>query len=343
MTGSTKRVLVTGISGFVALQTTIELLNHGYAVRGTVRTEAKADRVRNLLSPLADMSQLEFATTNLLSDDGWDEAVAGCDYVAHIASPFPLSQPKDENDLIKPAVEGTLRVLKSASEGGVKRVVQTSSTMAVAYGHPHSRDTPFTEKDWTNVDDPGVSAYAKSKTLAERAARKFMSEYTGPMTYASVNPSFILGPIIDKDLGSSADLVRNLLNGKYPGTPKLSMFCVDVRDVAKCHLLALESSDSELDRFVASDRSMWFQEFACALKDGLGDKARRVPTRRLPDFAVRLIALFDPDVRTVLPELGRTVLIDNAATKQALNLDFIPTEEAVVATAQSLIDLGLIK
>ena len=342
MSKSKKTVLVTGASGFVALQTAIEFLNNGYKVRGTVRSMKKADRVRELLAMHTDVSSLEFVTTDLLSDEGWDEAVAGCDYVAHIASPFPLSPPKDENELIKPAVEGTLRVLQSASKGGVKRFVQTSSTMAVAYGHPHNRVEPFTENDWTNVGDEGVSAYAKSKTLAEQAARKFMSEYSGPMTYASVNPGFILGPVIDKNLGSSAGLVLNLLNGKYPGTPRLSMFCVDVRDVAKCHRLAMENDGSGLDRFIASDRAIWFRDFAQAIRDGLEERARKVPKRQLPDFVVRLIALFDPDVRSVLPDLGRAVIVDNTATKDALNIDFIPTEEAVVATAQSLIDLDLI-
>lgn len=337
------RVLITGISGFIALQTAIEFLNHGYVVRGTVRSLSKADRVRELLKEHTDIANLEFAEADLLSDDGWDDAMSGCDFVAHLASPFPLVQPKDENELIKPAVDGTLRVLKSAARNNLKRFIQTSSTVAIAYGHPHDRTEPFTEKDWTILDGPGTTAYAKSKTLAEQEGRKFMANYNGKMTYATVNPGLVLGPVIDKELGSSAGLIQMLLNGKYPGTPRICLYCVDVRDVAECHRRALEYSGNELDRFMALDRSMWFVELAKLLAAGLGQQAKRVPTRQLPDFLVRIVGLFDPNTKPIVPDLGKHITVDNTATKNVLDMQFRSTQKAVVATARSLIDLGLVK
>ncbi|MEM7214992.1 MAG: aldehyde reductase [Pseudomonadota bacterium] len=343
MAKSSGKVLVTGITGFIALQTAIEFLNSGYKVRGTLRSAKKMDHVKSLLEPHADISGLEFAEADLMADDGWNEAVSGCDFVAHLASPFPLAQPKNEDELIKPAVEGTLRVLRAAAENGVKRFIQTSSMVAVAYGHPHDRTEPFTEKDWSVLDGPGSTAYAKSKTLAEKAGRDFMSDYKGKMTYATVNPGFVLGPVIDKQYGSSAELVLMMLNGKYPGTPRLCIYCVDVRDVAKCHRLALEYKGNELDRFFAVDRPIWFVELAKAISDGVGEEARRVPRRQFPDFVFRLVGLFDPAVRAILPDLGKFVSIDNSATRETLKTDFLSTEEAAVATARSLIDLGLMK
>lgn len=343
MASSSKKVLITGISGFIALQTAIEFLKNGYAVRGTVRTADKADSVRSLLKEHVDVSNLEFSKADLLSDKGWNDAVSSCDYVAHLASPFPLAQPKDENELIKPAVEGTLRVLEAASKSNIKRFIQTSSTVAVAYGHLHNRAEPFTEKDWTNIEGPGVTAYAKSKTLAEQAGRDFMSKYDGKMTYATVNPGFVLGPVIDKQYGSSAEVILMMLNGKYPRTPRTCLYCVDVRDVAKCHRLAMEYNGESLDRFVAVDRTLWFSDFAKAISNGLGEKARKVPTKQFPDFVVRLIGLFDPAVRAIVPDLGKFVTLDNSVTRNALEMDFISTEEAAVATAQSLVDLGLVK
>lgn len=341
MAKSSKTVLITGISGFVALRVAIEFLTHGYRVRGTVRSAGKAERVRALLARYADLSGLEFAEADLMSDQGWGDAVAGCRYVAHVASPFPLAQPRDAEELIRPAVDGTLRVLRAAAGGGVKRFIQTSSSMAVISGHPHDRAAPFTEADWSDLEGPGVIAYTRSKTLAERAARDFMAGYVGAMSFATVNPGFIIGPVIDERLGSSADLVRMLLNGKYPGAPRLMMACVDVRDVAKCHRLALEYKGGGMDRFLAVDRVITFGEFALMLRAGLGDKARKVPRRQLPDFLVRLVGLIDPAARAAVPELGRRYEIDNSATRAALGIDFIPTEEAVTATGQSLIDLGL--
>ena len=187
-------VLVTGVSGFIAKHCAAELLRHGYRVRGTVRSPGKADAVRKTLAAHADASRLDFVVADLLSDAGWTDATTGVHGVLHLASPFPLVQPKDESELIRPAVEGTLRVLRAAKAAGVKRFVQTSSTVAVLFGHGSGHPNPYTEADWTDVDGPHVTAYAKSKTLAERAAREFVAREYPELHYASVNPGLVLGP-----------------------------------------------------------------------------------------------------------------------------------------------------
>ena len=334
---SDKLVLVTGISGFIAKHCAVELLNHGYRVRGTVRSLGKSSAVKDTLAKHADISKLEFAEADLLSDKGWSEAMAGVWGVEHLASPFPLAQPKDENELIRPAVDGTMRVLKAAVAAGVHRFVQTSSTASVMYGHGENHPQPFTEDDWSVVDGPHVSAYAKSKTLAEKAARGFVADEGKSLYYASVNPGFVLGPLLDSDAGSSANAIAMFLKGKYPGCPRLNFPCVDVRDVAKMHRLALETDQPSGGRYLAVAGSAWFKDMMVPIKAQLGADARKVPTRELPDFMIKLIGLFDSSARAVVPDLGREILVDNSRTRKALGIDFIPVGEASVAMARSLV------
>jgi nucleoside-diphosphate-sugar epimerase len=266
----------------------------------------------------------------------------GCEFVLHLASPFPTTQPKDEQVLVRPAVEGTLRVFQAASSTGVNRIVQTSSTVAVVYGHAHDRAAPFTEADWTQTDQPGVTPYAKSKTLAERAAREFMARDRSGMWFASVNPGFVLGPVLDRDIGASANIVQMMLNGKYPGCPRLSIPCVDVRDVAAMHRQALESDAPSGGRYLCVSGSLWLIDIARAIRAELGPAARKVPSRELPNWAVRVAALFDPTVRQIVPELGRDVRVDNTLTRRALGRSFVPATDAAAAIARSLgIEAGL--
>jgi dihydroflavonol-4-reductase len=340
MTNST--ILVTGISGFIAKHCAVELLKHGYRVRGTVRNLAKAEGVKRTLAEHADVARLEFVPADLLADEGWAEAVKDVYGVLHLASPFPLAQPKDAEELIRPAVDGTLRVLRAATAAGAKRFVQTSSTMAVAYGHGHTRTTTYTENDWTNTDGPGVTAYIKSKTMAERAARDFVAKHGAALHYASVNPGFVLGPLLDSNVGSSAELIANCLRGKYPGCPNLSFPSVDVRDVAKAHRLALETSEPTGGRYLAVAGTVWFKDLMLPIKARLGDRAKKIPTRALPNWAVWLVALFDPAARTILPELGYELHIDNSATRKALGMDFIDHTESAPAMAESLLSFGLV-
>jgi dihydroflavonol-4-reductase len=337
-----KTVLITGVSGFIAKHCAVELLNAGCRVRGTVRSAGRTAEVKETLAKHADISRLEFAEADLESDDGWDEALRGCTHVLHIASPFPAGQPKDEQVLIRPAVQGTLRVLRAAKTAGVERLVQTSSTVAVQYGHPRDRTAPFTEADWTVVDAPGVTPYAKSKTLAERAARDFVNEEGSGLHYSSINPGFVLGPTLDADLRASAQFIEMFLQGKYPGAPRLSFPCVDVRDVARMHRLALEADVPSDGRYLCVAECIWMIDIARAIKSELGKAARKVPSRVLPDWVVKLVGLFDPAARQFVPELGREVRMDNTLTREALPMTFIPAGEAAAAMARSLIELKVV-
>jgi dihydroflavonol-4-reductase len=335
-------VLVTGISGYIAKQCALTLMSAGYRVRGTVRGMAKAEQVRATLAPHADIAKLEFVEADLLADAGWHDAVRDCHAVLHLASPFPIANPKNENDLIRPAVEGTLRVMKAARANGVKRFVQTSSVAAIYAGHPASRTEPFTEDDWSDVNGPGITPYEKSKTLAERAARDFMDRDGGDMHYCSVNPGLVLGPALDADVEASADVLLMLLRGTYPALPPVSYPIVDVRDVAVMHLKALETAEPSGGRYMGVDRPMRFVEIARAIKAGLGAEARKVPSRELPGFVVRILALFDSSAATIVPHLGRELRVDNSRTRRALDMTFRPGDRAAVDMARNLIDLELV-
>ena len=335
-------VLITGISGFIARHCAVEMLKAGYGVRGTVRSLQRTGEVKSSIAKHADVSRLEFEQADLESDAGWETAVAGCAHVLHVASPFPAKQPRDEQDLIRPAVQGTLRVLRVAAAAGVERLVQTSSMVAVMYGYPHGRTAPFTENDWTRVDSPGVTAYGKSKTLAERAAREFMQQDRSGMHYSSVNPGLVLGPALDRDIGTSAEIIRMFLRGKYPGAPRMSMPCVDVRDVARMHRLALETGAPSGGRYLGVADCLWLIEVARAIRQSLGEAARKVPTRVLPDWAVKLAGIFDPAARLAVPELGKEHRVDTTLTRRTLGMEFIPAPEAAVAMAKSLVELKLV-
>lgn len=336
----TKTVLITGISGFIAKHCAVELLEAGYRVRGTVRDLSKAVAVRATLAAHADTDWLDFAEADLLADDGWAAAMQGVDSVLHLASPFPLVQPADPDELVRPAVEGTRRVLGAAIHAGVERFVQTSSVAAILAGHPREREAPYTEADWTIVDRPGVTAYERSKTLAEREGRAIAA---GPsFHYSTVNPGFVQGPALDADVGASAELVLMMLRGKYPGMPRLSFPVVDVRDVAKAHRLALETSQPSGGRYLVASEPAWMIDIARALRAGLGEGARKVPKRELPDFVVKMVALFDPAARASVPKLGLHTRFDNSQTRKALGMDFIPLSESAPAMARSLIALGLV-
>ena len=336
-----KRVLITGVSGFIAGHTALEFLKAGYHVRGSVRNAAKGDAIAAVLGQHGDISRLEFVEADLGSDQGWPEAVKGCDCVAHLASPFPLAQPKDENDLIRPAVEGTLRVLRAARAAGVKRFVQTSSMVAVIQGHRHEK-TSFTEDDWSNLAAPGITAYQKSKTLAEKAGRQFMAEHGGSMHYATVNPGLVWGPALDRDIGSSVEIVRMFLAGKYPGAPKLKLLVVDVRDIAKMHRLAMEAGEPSGGRYLGVCGDVWMMDMARMMREELGAKARKAPKFLLPDFVIKAIGLVDPAARTAIPDLDLDWKVDNSRTRQALGIEFISPREALLASARSLIDHGIV-
>jgi nucleoside-diphosphate-sugar epimerase len=337
-------VLVTGGSGFIASLCIVQLLAAGYRVRTTVRNLAREADVRALLKQggASPGDELQFYAANLEADAGWAEAVAGCDYVLHVASPFPAKVPKHEDELIIPAREGSLRVLRAARDARVKRVVLTSSFAAVGYGHK-SRTEPFDEVTWTDTS-ARLAPYTKSKTLAERAAWDFIAREGDALELAVVNPVAVFGPVLGPDLSGSTFLIKRLLDGAVPGVPRLYFGLVDVRDVADLHLRAMTNPAAKGERFLAvSGDFMSIQEIAKLMKTRLGALAAKVPTRQLPDWMVRIAGLTDAGVRQILPELGKVKNATGAKAQRLLGWSPRSREDALLATAESLAQLGLIK
>jgi nucleoside-diphosphate-sugar epimerase len=338
-------VLVTGGSGFIGSHCILQLLAAGHTVRTTVRSLSREAEVRAMLrvGGAEPGDRLSFFAADLLSDAGWAEAVAGCEYVLHVASPFPPSVPKDENELIRPAVDGTLRVLRAARDAGVHRVVLTSSFAAIGYGN-QPQQKPFTEMDWTNPNGKGVLPYVKSKTLAEHEAWNFMGRERGSLELAVVNPVGVFGPVLGPDYSTSILLVQRLMDGALPGCPKLWFGAVDVRDVADLHIRAMSNPAARGDRFLAvSGDFISIREIALVLKSRMGVWAKRVPTLQLPNWLIRLAALKDPAVKQIVPELGKRKNASNAHARTVLGWEPRSREDAIVATAESLLQLGLLK
>lgn len=338
-------VLVTGGSGFIGSHCILGLLKAGREVRTTVRSLNREAGVRALLQEggVEAGDRLQFFAADLEKDEGWPEAVAGCEYVLHVASPFPASVPRHEDELIMPAREGALRVLRAARDAHVKRVVLTSSFAAIGYGQ-ELRHTPFDETNWTNPGADGISAYVKSKTLAERAAWEFIAGEGGGLELSVVNPVAVFGPVLGPDYATSILLVQRLMEGAMPGCPRLSFGIVDVRDVVDLHILAMTHPAAKGERFLAvAGDAMSIVEVARVLKSRMGESARKVPTRQLPDWVVRLVALRMPEAKQLLPELGKVRNGSSEKAKRVLGWSPRSREEAILATAESLVRLGLLK
>ena len=330
-------VLVTGGSGFIASHCIVQLLRAGYEVRTTVRNLKREDDVRVMLKygGAERVDSVRVIAADLENDSGWADAVAGCDYVLHVASPFPAKMPKNEDELIVPAREGALRVLRVSRDAGVKRVVLTSSFAAIGYGHP--QQSSFDETTWTNLDTPHLAPYPKSKTLAERAAWDFIAGDASGMELSVINPVAVFGPVLGADFSTSIHLVRRLLSGGVRAVPRLWFGIVDVRDVADLHLRAMTDPAARGERFLAvAGEFLSILEMAKLMKSHLGDAGRKLPTRQLPDWMVRLAALRDPEVRQVLSELGKMKTATAAKARRLLGWAPRSSEEALLATAHSL-------
>lgn len=329
-------VLLTGSSGFIAKHIALRLLNVGHDLRGTVRRLDRGDEVRAALAPhlTGGAGSLSFVQADLEADAGWAEAMAGVDVVVHTASPFPIAQPKDPQALIRPAVEGTRRVLEAAADAGIRRVVLTSSVAAVVdlSKGEHLQD----EEDWCDPSKDSATAYEKSKTLAERKAWEIARARGLELTV--INPGFVLGPPLDEHYGSSLGLVERFLKGKDPMVPPMGLAIVDVRDVAEMHLRAVDRPETAGKRFIASAGSMAFVDMTRALKAAW--PTRRIPTREAPKPVIRLLALFDPSIRSILPRLGHMDRLSNARAVREMEMQFTPPKAALMASAEWLVAHG---
>lgn len=325
-----ERVLVTGGSGFIARWAIAELLQRGYRVRTTVRGPSKEQSVRSAVTRATDLAdRIEFAHADLTQPDGWADAVDGCDYVLHIASP------------LTPAREGTLNVLRAATAAGVKRVVLTSAANAASPAS-YTEDGVTDESLWTDPDQPGLPAYRRSKTVAERAAWDFMKTYDGPTELTTVLPGAVFGPVLGTDNGGSTQVIGRLLAGAMPGTPRIGLEVVDVRDLVDLHLKAMKSPHATGERFLGTGEFMWMGDIAAVLRERLGADAAKVPTRQLPNILVRALALLNPDLRAIAPGLGRRNRHSTAKAERLLGWSPRPGAEAVTDCARDLIEQGLV-
>lgn len=338
------KVLVTGASGFIAKYCIAELLRRGFTVHATLRDLGRQDETRRAIADAgADAGSVSFIAADLLRDDGWERAMDGCTYVMHVASPFPLKNPRDAQEVIRPAREGALRVLKAAGRSGIKRVVMTSSIVAITLPWPEApAGHVFNETDWTNPERPDVTAYVVSKTLAERAAWDYIRSEPRAPELAVVNPAFVLGPAPDADLSTSQEVLHLMGKGAYPAAPRIGFPISDVRDVAVTHALAMTSPEAAGQRFLSANGFLRLIEVGRLIADVLPDLAKTVPRFELPDIAVRGLALVDARLKAVLPDLGFPRPISNAKAHGVLGQTFRSPQEAVKSAAARLRALHVI-
>ncbi|GIE82493.1 dihydroflavonol-4-reductase [Actinoplanes philippinensis] len=332
--------MVTGGSGYIGAWCTLALLEAGHSVRTTVRDLAREPHVRDMLrrGGAEPGDALRVVRADLQEDEGWREAVDGCDHVLHVASPTLTRVPRDDDEMVRPAVDGTLRVLRAARDAGVRRVVLTSAIGAIAYGHDR-RHTPFTEQDWTNVD-ADIAPYQKSKTLAERAAWDFIGSEGDGLELATVNPTGVLGPVLGPDYSPSLGSIAGMLDGSVPASLPFATGYVDVRDVAALHLLAMTEPAAAGERFIATaGHSLWMREVAAVLRERLGDRAAKVPTREMPVLVARGLARVNPQVRNLRAIIGRNLDATAAKAERLLGWKARPIEDTIVETAESLLAL----
>jgi nucleoside-diphosphate-sugar epimerase len=339
-----EKVLVTGASGFIAKHCIAELIRQGYTAQATLRDRSREEETwRAIGNAGATAGDVKFFPANLLNDEGWDEAMQGCTYVLHVASPFPIKNPKDADEVIRPAREGAVRVLQAAAKAGVKRVVLTSSVVSITLPWPEA--TPghvFDETDWTNPERPDITAYVVSKTVAERAAWDWVTSNPRAPELSVVNPAFVLGPAPDADLSTSHEVIRLMGTGAYPAAPKIGFPISDVRDVAATHVLAMTNPAAAGQRFLTANGFLRLFEVGQLIKHTLPDLAKKVPRGELPDVAVRALAQVDGRLKAVLPDLGFPRPVTNAKAHRVLGQTFRSPQEAVASAAASLRALQVI-
>lgn len=323
------KIFLTGASGFIAKHILRQALETGYRVRASVRSEARKAELAALFPGAA----VEFAFLDLTKDDGWSAAMEGCDVLIHTASPFPLDEPKDPQDLIRPAVDGTLRAMNAAKSAGIKRVILTSSCAAIYKDAAKPKMAPSTEANWTTPDDPAVSAYEASKTLAEKAAWDFVAQ-NQEIALTTINPGGVFGPSMDARYGTSLDLVKQMMTGKMPFAPPIDLPIVDVRDVAMMHVAAIDLDATKGERFAAASASPRFVALGQVLK--AWDPSLKAPTRELPKWVVQSLGRFVPDLKPIRANIDRTLNVSGDKAEQVFGFTFIPVNDAVIASAESI-------
>ncbi|MFI5845904.1 NAD-dependent epimerase/dehydratase family protein [Catenuloplanes sp. NPDC051500] len=331
----TESVLVTGGSGFAAGYILRELLRRGYRVRTTVRSLSRADTVRRRVATDGDLS---FVAADLLHDDGWDAAADGMDFVVHTASPMPVGEFRGQ-DVIRPAREGTRRVLEAARRAGVRRVVLTSSTAAAM---PATRGAPADESVWTDLPDEPRHIYPRAKTLAEQDAWRLVRGWADGPELTTVLPANIQGPALDDDFAPSVGLIRLMLAGKMPVLPRTGYAIVDVRDLAVLHADAMTAPAAAGQRFIAAGDFLWFADMARILRERLGDRAAKVPRRQLPNWVVRAAAPFNAEMAQLAPSLGVRSRLSAAHAETLLGWRTRPAADSITDAATSLLDLRLV-
>ena len=340
-----QRVLVTGGTGFIAGHCILQLLEQGYLVRTTVRSLARESEVRATLTDagMVNDGALSFVAADLTDDAGWSDAVGDCAFVLHVASPVHIGKVKNPDDVIAPARDGALRVLRAARDAGVQRVVLTSAFHAVGFGHPRAKQS-FTEDDWSVLDGPGVDAYGRSKILAERAAWAFAADEGGALELTTILPVAVMGPVMGREISGANHIVQRMLDGEMPGYPRLWIPIVDVRDVAHAHVLAMTASGAAGERIlISSGPAIAMEQIGAILKTHFGAAARRVPTRFIPNLVLRAAAVFSPDLRSVAADLDRVKTVPNEKAQRVLGWEPRPSEDAVVAAAESMIAKSVVK
>ncbi|MEM9840971.1 MAG: aldehyde reductase [Pseudomonadota bacterium] len=323
------KVFVTGASGFIAKHILRELLEKGYEVRASVRSETRKAEIEQLFPDAG----IEFAFLDLGKDEGWTEALAGCDVLMHTASPFPLGEPKDPQELIRPAVDGTLRAMRAAKAAGITRVILTSSCAAIYKDASKPWDASSTEENWTSVDDPSVGAYEASKTLAEKAAWDFVSE-NPEIALTTINPGGVFGPSMDARYGSSLEIVEQLMTGRLPVAPPMQLPLVDVRDVAMMHVAAIEIEETKGERFAGASNTLRFVELGRLLKNW--DSSLKAPTREMPNWLVRIMGRFMPDIKPIMASLGRNLAVSGSKAERVFGFKFISAEDSLIASAETI-------
>ena len=339
----TNKVLLTGISGWIAKHTAIELLNAGYEVLGTIRNKNLVDQTKQTLSKYASTEKLSFVELDLLKDDGWNEAAKGCRYIFHVASPFPMKVSSNRENLLPVAVDGTLRVLNAGLNAGVEQIIKTSSIVAMFRKPNRTNPYTFGENDWSDENwIEGVSDYFLSKTKAEKAAWRLMESKGLKNKLTTINPGGVFGDALDKKGGTSIEYIRQFMKGKFPGAPKFAVLISDVKDIAKAHVACIGNNKVGGRRLIVGKDVKRLVELSQLIAEAMPEYKKKLPTKELPNLMVKLISYIDSSAKTMIPDLGIMMQTDTSYAEEILGFKFKPAKGCISENARSVVRLGLV-